>query len=55
MDAGHLMPDEPKIRNAFVVTPEGETTQREMPAHITPLVDSLEKLHGALRRNKEQS
>jgi hypothetical protein len=47
------MAEEPKIRNAFVVTPEGETTEREMPQHIVPLVDSLEKLHGALRRNKE--
>lgn len=48
------MADEPKIRNAFVVTPEGETTEREMPAHITPLVSSLEGLHGALRKAKAE-
>ena len=49
------MVDEQKIRNAFVVDPEGDVTEREMPAHITPLVDTLEKLHGALRRNKEEN
>lgn len=45
---------EPKIRNAFVVSPEGDVTEREMPAHITPVVDSLEKLHGALRKAKAE-
>lgn len=47
------MTDEQKIRNAFVVDPEGGVTEREMPARITPLVDALEKLHGALRKRKE--
>lgn len=48
------MVDEQKIRNAFVVDPGGDITEREMPTHITPLVDALEKLHGALRKRKEE-
>jgi hypothetical protein len=49
------MTDEQKIRNAFVVDPAGDITERDMPARITPLVDTLEKLHGALRKNKEEA
>lgn len=46
------MDDKPKIRNAFVVDPEGNVQAREMPGEIAPLVDNLEKLHNALLQRK---
>lgn len=45
--------DDDKIRNAFVVGPDGEVEERSMPKQIAPVVDSLEKLRDALLKRKE--
>lgn len=50
------MPEERKIRNAFVVAPNGDVEERAFPERWSPVVDSLEKLRDELRRHpkKEQ-
>lgn len=49
------MPNEPKkIRNAFVVDPEGNVESRDMPEKIVPLVNNLENIRNILQKAKDK-
>jgi len=48
------MTDQKKIRNAFVVTPEGEIEERAFPEKWSAVVDSLENLHNVLKKNQKE-
>lgn len=44
---------EKKIRNAFVVTPDGEVEERAFEQKYTPLIANLEGLRNTLIQNRE--
>lgn len=46
--------DDEKIRNAFVVDPDGNVEERKLPQRISPLVNNLENIRNILKKSQEK-